>query len=371
MKIIKTPKSVDIEITNKCNLRFKYCCHFTSAGDVGKDLPTDEWLNFFEELNRCAVLNVMLSGGEPFLRKDLKELIEGIVQNRMRFSIVSNGTLITDDIAAFIVSTKRCNGVQVSIDGSIPTIHDAFRGKGSFLKAINGIKILRKYRLPVPVRVTIHRENVRDLEGIAEFLLEEIGLPSFSTNYASYMGLCQQNAGLVQLTVEERSQAMATLLTLNKKYNGCIDAAAGPLAEGKSWLRMRKSRREREKNISGRGYLSGCGCPTQKISVRADGIIVPCSQMGHIQLGRINREDFKEVWQNHPGLKKLRERHYIPLNTFDFCRECNYIKYCTGNCPALAYSIYGKVDHPSPDACLRRFLETGGQLPDEELLLTK
>ncbi len=85
-----------------CNLRCKYCSHFSGAGDVGRDLPAEEWLRFFEELNRCAVLNVTLQGGEPFCREDLEELIEGIVRNRMRFNILSNGTLITDEIAAFL-----------------------------------------------------------------------------------------------------------------------------------------------------------------------------------------------------------------------------------------------------------------------------
>ena len=42
--------------------------------------------------------------------------------------------------------------------------------------------------------------------------------------------------------------------------------------------------------------------------------------------------------------------------------------YCTGNCPALAYTILGKENHPSPDACLKRFLDGGGVLPDESLL---
>ena len=80
MKVMRTPKSVDLAITNRCNLRCKYCSHFTSAGDVGQDLPKEEWLQFFAELNRCAVMDVTLQGGEPFYRGDLKELIEGIVR---------------------------------------------------------------------------------------------------------------------------------------------------------------------------------------------------------------------------------------------------------------------------------------------------
>ena len=108
---MKTPKSIDLDITNKCNLCCKYCAHFTSAGDVDNDLSKEEWLKFFEELNRCAVMRVTIAGGEPFFRPDLKELIDGIVRNRMRFSILSNGTLITDDMTSFLASTGRCDSV--------------------------------------------------------------------------------------------------------------------------------------------------------------------------------------------------------------------------------------------------------------------
>jgi len=298
----------------------------------------------------------------------LQELIEGIVRNRMRFNILSNGTLITDEMAAFLASTGRCDGVQISIDGSIPMTHDACRGEGNFYKAMRGIKSLQKYNVPVPVRVTIHKHNVRDLENVAKLLLEEVGLPGFSTNAASYMGLCRQNAEQVQLTAEERSLVMGTLLKLEKKYNGRIGATAGPLAEGKDWLEMEKACQQKSETISGRGHLSGCNGPMSQFAVRADGVMTPCIQMSHIELGRINKDDLQEVWQENSELKRLRERHNIPLSDFEFCHGCAYINYCTGNCPALAYTILGKEDHPSPDACLKRFLEAGGRLPDESLL---
>jgi SynChlorMet cassette radical SAM/SPASM protein ScmE len=366
MNVMRTPKSVDIEITSRCNLRCKYCSHFTSAGDVNHDLPKEEWLRFFEELNRCSVMNVCLSGGEPFYRKDLKELIEGIVHNRMRFNILSNGTLITDDIVSFLASTRRCDSVQVSIDGSVPITHDAFRGDGTFLKAIEGIKFLRKHHVPVTVRVTIHRQNVRDLESVAKLLLEDIGLPGFSTNSASHMGLCRKNAEQVELTTEERILAMETLLKLTKKYNGRISAQAGPLAEARNWVEMEQARREGKDRLPGRGYLTACGGTMNKIAVRADGVTVPCCQIPHIELGRINKDDLKDVWQNHPELNRLRDRRNIPLGDFGFCNGCDYINYCTGSCPALAYTIFGKENNPSPDACLRRFLEEGGRLPADD-----
>jgi len=184
---------------------------------VDKDLPRGEWMSFFEELNRLKAMDIILEGGEPFYREDLKEIIEGIVRNRMRFSVLTNGTLITPEMASFLSSTGRVNHVQVSVDGAESAAHDFSRGDGSFLKAVAGIANLKAGRVPVTVRVTIHKENVRELEGIAKLLLEDIGIPGFSTNAASYMGLCRQNAARLQLDVEDRSFAMEELLRLNKK----------------------------------------------------------------------------------------------------------------------------------------------------------
>lgn len=362
-RLMRTPKTVDIDITDRCNLRCRYCYFFTSPAEV-RDLPKEEWLTFFEELNRAAVTAVTMAGGEPFIREDLKDILAGIVRNRMRFSLLSNGTLIEDDMAAYLASTRRCDYVQVSIDGSIPITHDSFRGKGSFYKAIQGIRCLQRHKVPVAVRVTIHRQNVHDLENIARLLLEDIGLASFSTNSAGYLGLCQKNTDQVQLTTEERALAMTTLLKLIDKYGDRISAAAGPLAEARMWSEMDRARSEGRESLPGRGYLVGCGCTFDKLAVRADGIIVPCNMLSQIELGRINRDSLVEIWQNHPALWKIRDRRSIPLSSFEFCRGCSYVTYCTGNCPALAFNLTGEVDHPAPDACLRRFLDEGGKLPE-------
>lgn len=368
MTLMKTPRSVDIEITGRCNLRCKYCSHFTSGSDVGEDLPTGEWLKFFDELRNCSVMEVCLQGGEPFIREDFKELLEGVVRSRMRFSILTNGTLITEDMAAFLASTGRCNSVQVSIDGSMPITHDSFRGAGSFRRAANGLKLLLKHRISSSVRVTIHRRNVRDLEKLSTLLLEDVGLPGFSTNSAGYLGLCRKNTQQVQLTVEERCLAMRDLLRLTRKYPGRISATAGPLAEARTWLDMEGARRAGAKTLPDGGYLTSCGGPMTKLGIRADGVIVPCTQISGIELGRINRDSLTDVWRNNEELNLFRDRSSIPLADFDYCRECEYVAFCRGGCPATADSMVGDPYHPSPDSCYMRFLEAGGVLPDEGLL---
>ena len=361
-KVMRSPRTLDIEITARCNLRCRYCYFFNNAAVTYEDLPAEEWLRFFDELGALGVMDLVLAGGEPFIRDDLAALLEGIVRNRMRYSLLSNGALIDDEMAAFLAGTRRCNYVQVSVDGSCSETHDACRGKGSFEGAIRGILTLQRHGVKVAARVTIHHHNANDLENVARLLLEDLGLSGFGTNSAGYLGTCRLNAEEVLLTVVERQAAMETLLRLNKKYNGRISAAAGPLAEGRMWRRMEKACSGGEPAFWNGGRLTACGCPTSKIAVRADGIIVPCNMLPHIELGRINRNSLQEVWQSSPALNELRRRYTIRLDEFEFCTGCSYMPYCTGNCPGLAYTLTGHVDHPSPDACLRHFLEEGGRI---------
>lgn len=362
-RVMRAPRHVDIELTARCNLRCRYCYFFNNPAVEYRDLPTAEWLRFFDELGSLGVMRLTLAGGEPFIREDLPELIEGIVRNRMRFSFLSNGGLIDDPIAAFLAGTGRCEYVQVSMDGSCAAVHDTCRGKGAFDGAVRGIRTLQRHRIPVASRVTIHRNNVHDLENTARFLLEELGLPNFSTNAAGYLGACCANAQDVMLGIEERQEAMATLVRLEKHYPGRISATAGPLCDARMWGRMEEARAQNAPAFPKGGRLTACGCPNSKISVRADGVITPCNMLNHVELGRINRDSLADVWQHNPVMNQMRSRTAIPLDSFEFCAGCAYISYCTGNCPGLAYTLTGQIDHPSPDACFRKFLEEGGSIP--------
>ncbi|MGR0482546.1 MAG: SynChlorMet cassette radical SAM/SPASM protein ScmE [Candidatus Electronema sp. V4] len=360
MAIMRTPRTIDISITSKCNLRCKYCGHFDSSSDVDCDLPAEEWLLFFEELKQCAVLSVTLTGGEPFVRKDFKDIIKGIVKNRMRFSITSNAMLITDDMAKFIASTKRCDNVQVSLDGSTPAVHDLCRGKGSFVKAVEGIKILQKYHIPVSARSTIQKHNVTDIENTARFVLDDLNIQNFRISNAQSRGNYKNNADELQLTVGDFSAAIQAVSELEKKYPERIsDSMSSAL-----WGQMIKKQRQNQGNSSNPGRLTACGGVTAKLCVRSDGVIVPCLLLGHIEFGRINKDRIEEIWSENEDLNNYRNMRNICLDSFSYCSGCKYIYCCNGGCPAISYAETGEVYHPSSPFCVKRFLEAGGKVPD-------
>ena len=364
-KLMKTPRKVDLCITSKCNLKCVYCSHFESAGDVNEDLPLEMWLRFFEELTAASVMNVTLSGGEPLVRKDFKDLVNGVVKNRMRFSMLTNGTLITDDMASFLAATERCSSVQVSVDGPNGSVHDLNCGKGSFDAALQGLKCLKKHNINCTVRLTITRNNVDYIEDAAVLLLEEVGLNSFSTNSVCPLGMGKSNSDLISLGSDEYVRAMEAHNNIIKKYGKRVNAAAGPLSSLKHWNELKDACGKKTPGKRGCGYLTSCNGVFSKLAVLADGAIVPCAQLPDIELGQINKDNLIDIWQNHPELKRLRERQQIPLTEFEYCRDCDYVNSCRGGCPANAYSLTGDVNKPvySKDSCYRKFLEEEVELP--------
>jgi SynChlorMet cassette radical SAM/SPASM protein ScmE len=358
LKVILTPRSVSISITGRCNLQCKYCFYANEMTAL-KDLPTDRWLSLFDDLGRLGVMDVCLTGGEAFTRPDLFVLIDGIIGNRMRYSILSNGTLIDEKVLAQLDKGKRLrrlDSIQISIDGSNPEVHDQSR-PNSFTRAMRGLRLLKENGYPVTVRVTINRHNLHDLKNITHLLLEEIGLSSFSTNEAMPIGSGCHNAGEVSLTAEDQRQTMEIIGRLQERYKGRLQAQAGPQAKRKMYAEMEHSRKTGEKSKSWTmGYLTACGCVLSRIDILHNGDIVPCCMLPELVLGNITTDSIAEIWRTHPIMEALRLRREISMVKVVGCEGCEWTEYCNGSCPGLAHQLTGDFNQANPEDCYRRFL---------------
>ena len=363
ISINDAPETIDVSVTGKCNLHCPYC-FYSESMEKRSDLQTEEWLKFFDELGTIAVKDVVVSGGEAFVREDFWEIIDSLIKNRMRYSILTNGTLITEkEIDEFNQGKRRIrlDHVQVSIDGSSEETHDRIRGKGNFDKAIKGLKLLLEAGLPATVRVTMNQYNIDDIENIAALLLDEIGLSSFSSNDASPLGAGCENQKSVVLTSKQQLQAMKTLGKLEEKYNGRITSMAGPLAKFHCYKEMEDAKAEVRTDESGqKGYLTACNAVFSKLAVLHDGTIVPCNMLPTLELGKINEVLITEIWEKHEILKALRERRKIPMTEVEDCKGCEWTSYCNGSCPTVAYEMFGNLNRANLHDCFKRFLDEVG-----------
>lgn len=352
--LVPSPRSVDVAVTGRCNLHCKYCFYADEMTALS-DLPSERWLAFFEALGQLAVQRVTLTGGEVFTRPDLFELIDGLIANRMRYSILSNGTLITEKVVAqFEVGKRRLrlDSIQVSIDGSRAEIHNRSRPR-SFDRALRGLRLLVENSFPATVRVTINRYNVDDLENIARLLLEDVGLPGFSTNEAFPMGSGKCSGESVILTREQRQQAMDALMALSERYEGRIGAQAGPLALARQFADIEARMARGETEMPGRGKLASCGGVFNKLDIQHDGTIVPCHLLPTLTMGTVGEVDLQDVWLHHPSINAVRQRREIPIRSLETCRDCPYAGFCNGGCPGTVMIQTGELNARDPMSCYR------------------
>lgn len=133
---------ISLDITNKCNLRCKHCCISASENSKGTDLNEEKIISIVDKIVSLNPNSIVISGGEPIVRKDFKRIIKRI-RNKYSgtLSLMTNATLIDTEISKFI--NDNFDSVDVSIDGADEDSCSVLRGAGTFAKCISGIKRLK------------------------------------------------------------------------------------------------------------------------------------------------------------------------------------------------------------------------------------
>ena len=162
--------------TLRCNLRCKHCFVESPHQDdkerkeywenLGSDLTTEQAEYAIDQLIRIGISVLHITGGEPLLREDLEQIAIYAKMKGMYVSLDTNGVLMTKERA----KSLRCfDRIGVSVDG-IGETHELIRGKNTFEKATNAIKLLKNYSdSMVGVVFTINEINYKDVEKVLEF----------------------------------------------------------------------------------------------------------------------------------------------------------------------------------------------------------
>ena len=143
-------------ITHRCNLRCRHCYQADYACEMSPD-ALREALARYERFLKAEGLQaqINLTGGEPLAHPDFSSLAEEIRLHGHRFAVLTNGTMV-DAEAARQLALLKPEFVQVSLDGT-ERVHDRIRGRGSFLRAAEGIDRLKARGVPVQVSFTAQR----------------------------------------------------------------------------------------------------------------------------------------------------------------------------------------------------------------------
>lgn len=158
-KIIPPNKLASIEITHKCNLRCIHCC-INAGGEVeDDDIPTQKMIDILDKVIDWDPRSIMLSGGEPMIRKDFIEILTYLKSRyNGEITVSTNGTLINEENVKALVNCAY--QIDISLDGVNEKTCSIVRGPGVFNKVIKSVQLLQSTGFKkITLSMTIGEKN--------------------------------------------------------------------------------------------------------------------------------------------------------------------------------------------------------------------
>lgn len=353
MKVISAPTNVFLVITELCNLSCRHCA--TSSPRFSQDnLNLNEWLRLLRRLVELKVFELVISGGEPLCYKDLFTLLEYIEGTHLRYTLNTNATLITQEIAKRLGGLRRLDGILVGLDGSTALVHDALRGEGAFQRTLRGIELLKEFSEPgINLFCVVTKLNYQDLPNIAR-VAEGLNMDSIQFEPLLFQGSALHYQRELLLSLDETREVYQTVEELGREYGGFI--SGNYLSMGRYYRNFKRWAAEL-KNLPKAAYMRACSAGIAKCAVRSDGWVIPCDRLYDLKIENIRKRDIQDIWLNSERFREFRQRFSQTTSELRECRDCSYNRFCQGGCPAVPYYLNRGVVARDPTSCYRIFSE--------------
>jgi radical SAM protein with 4Fe4S-binding SPASM domain len=333
------PYVISWNLTYRCNLACEHC-YLDAGGKPAVDTPafadrseldTAACLKVVDEIAAFAPDGLLiLTGGEPLLRRDIVEIIRYAAARELWVVVGTNGVKITENLAA-ILQREGVRGLSLSLDALDETRHDAFRRvTGAFRNTVEGARILARAGLPFIVQTTVGSHNVRELEAIADFAYGELGARVWNLYFLVPTG---RGAHVSDLADAEYDRVLGELAVIQKKFAGkmLVNAKCAP-----HYVRILQAEDPQSPFL--KGYADGAGgCPagTHYMGIRPNGDVTPCPYLPEFG-GNLQRESLGTIWRTSEVFVRLRDRKALGGR----CGACELNASC-GGCRARAYGMTG------------------------------
>lgn len=325
------PDTVVWEITFACNMRCIHCG--TSAGVKRPDeLSTEEALNLIDELAELGCKSITLSGGEPLMRKDWRDLAQRIKDKNITSYLISNGFALTEEIADDFLKLgfKR---IGISVDG-MEEIHNRIRQRpDSFDKCMNAIDILTQKGVDYCVITQVSNMNLGELDAMYEMLVEK-GCPGWRIQMTTPTGRMQEHANMI-LTLDNYEKMIDKLLQMKKEGKVYID-----VGENIGYYGCKGS-----EVLDGNPYF-GCYAGIRVAGIESNGDIKGCLSMPEQFVeGNIRDSSLTEIWNNPDGFAY--NRKFNQDTAAGACHDCRYLPLCRGGCTTTSVAQSNcRADNP-------------------------
>ena len=336
-----TLRMVAWEITRSCNLSCKHCRASAMQGPYPGELSTEKAMQVLDEIAAVGKPVIILTGGEPLLRKDVYELAAYGDSQGLRMVLATNGTLMSDEIVHKLIDSgiKR---VSVSIDGPDPESHDQFRGvPGAFAGTMQGIAAMKRAGLEFQINTTITKGNLSQIQSLHD-LAHSVGAVAHHIFLLVPTGRGKEMADqeIKPLQYEETLDwffdtgltcSMQLKATCAPHYYRIFHQRQKELKNATGEMATQRTKDVRTMHSMTRGCMGG----SSFCFISHTGQVQPCGYL-ELDCGQLKENSFADIWGKSPIFNDLRDLGRYKGK----CGRCEFLKVC-GGCRARAYEETG------------------------------
>ena len=318
------------DINNECNLNCKHCR--VSEKNDNEKLSLRDAKNLLAEFWYNGITMLNLSGGEPFLRSDIFEILD-YAKNFEDIVITTNGTLLNEEKCKKLASYENIK-LSISLDGLEET-HDKFRRtKGAFKKVIDILPILNKYNIKYAIKYTLSKETAKDANELLK-LVANLGATEFNVRRVIVAGNASKDMVLAN---EEYKKVIKDLIQNCRKLNVKFrtgDPLLIPIFSEVWGIDI--------KNDDLSKIYAGCQAGDEIIYIDYKGNVGACSYIPRFA-DNIKDKSLDEILKNNKLFIDLRE---YKKKLEGKCNICTYKMIC-GGCRASALALKKSLFEEDP-----------------------
>jgi len=296
----KTPPILIFFVTSACNSKCSHCFYRNNLNQKN-DLTLGEIKKISQSMGKIYQLE--LSGGEPFLRKDLPEICEIFYKNNHLEELqIPTNSLLADEIYKIVETIlRKCPGIELNLNLSLDgteKVHDLMRGvKGNFKKVIanyrNLVGLKKTYKnLFINITSTVTRRNIDDLFILADWVVDN--MPLVSHHYLGYERGRFYTDKIDLPRVDKLRSLNEKIERLYRRKNGLIYTSL-----------IKKINEAKVKTLESRRQTVPCVAGKLIGVIYEDGRIANCEMLPGV--GKIKAGNFQKAWQNPARLKQQKE----------------------------------------------------------------
>lgn len=352
-----SPFTLAWEVTRACALACLHCRAEAQPRRDPRELTAEEAMRVVDQIRDLGDPVLVITGGDPLMRRDLFDILAYAVQKGLRTSLTPSATALVTPKNLARVRGAGVRRVAISLDGPSPEVHDRLRGfSGSYQRTRRIMEDVAEAGLTLQINTTVTGHNVAVLDRMPE-IVAQAGAVQWSVFFLVPTGRAKVQD---MVSPEEHERLFHWLFDLSRQAPFDVKSTAAPayrrVAIQRTWAERRQGAQWADQPVAGAGYRFEDGLHRPGLGVNDGKGFAFISHIGEVcpsgflplSAGNVRERPLAQIYRHSPLFKELRN----PARLKGRCGACEFRAVCGGS-RARAWALTGDYLAEDPSCVYR------------------